>query len=127
MTRRVFETIGAVTASLAVSTVGAHHTYAQFDATKPLTLVGTVKQLQWTNPHCYVQLVVPDSGALAEWSLEADSPAVLYRVGWRPGTFMPGDKVTIIINPAKDGTHGGYITSAIDARGTVLRSPHPLR
>ena len=64
----------------------AHHSYGMFDMRESLTLVGTVREFQWTNPHCFIQLWVPDGKSLAEWSVEMSSVAVLYRQGWRPGT-----------------------------------------
>ncbi len=61
---------------------GAHHSGAMFDNQKPLTLSGTVRQFQWTSPHCYIQLVVsaPD-GKVQEWSLEMGAQVYLYRLG----------------------------------------------
>ncbi len=98
----------------------AHHSFAMFDQTKTVTLQGTVKQLQWTNPHCYLQVVVGSQNVTAEWSLEMHSPLSMYRFGWKPGSFKPGDKVTVVLNPLKDGTNAGRLLSAIDASGRTL-------
>jgi len=98
----------------------AHHSFSMFDEKQTLTLHGTVKELQWTNPHCYLQVLVPSQGATAEWSVEMHSPLAMYRFGWKPGSFKPGDKVTIVINPLKDGTHGGRLLTAVDASGRTL-------
>ena len=98
----------------------AHHSFGMFDDKKTLTLQGTVKELQWTNPHCYLQVLVPSQGATAEWSIEMHSPLAMYRFGWKPGSFKAGDKVTIVINPLKDGTHGGRLINAVDASGRSL-------
>jgi hypothetical protein len=95
----------------------AHHSAAIFDATRSLTLVGTVKMFQWTNPHCWIQILVPSQGTTTEWSVEMGSPSQLYRKGWRPATLKPGDKVTVVIHPIKDGSNGGSFVSGITATG----------
>ena len=53
------------------------------------------------------------------------APIVIYRQGWRPGSFRPGDQATIVIWPAKDGTHGGFVFSATDAHGRTLTTMKP--
>ncbi|MGH8218756.1 MAG: DUF6152 family protein [Steroidobacteraceae bacterium] len=104
----------------------AHHSFANFDMGKRLTLHGTVKELQWTNPHCFVQLLVPGAGGSVEWSLEMNSPLASFRAGWRPHTVRSGDKVTVVINPSKDGTPSGHLVSATDVDGHELGKPeHP--
>jgi hypothetical protein len=95
----------------------AHHSFAMFDRTHTLMLQGTVRQFQWTNPHCFLQLLVEKEGPPVEWSLETSSPADMYRIGWRPGSFRPGDKVTVVINPSRDGMTSGSVVSATDAHG----------
>jgi hypothetical protein len=93
----------------------AHHSFAMFDATQTKTLVGTVKQVQWTNPHIWVQVLVPDSkgGAAAEWSIEGGSPNGLTRQGWRRTSIKEGDAIEITIHPLKDGTNGGSMMKAM--------------
>jgi hypothetical protein len=109
--------LGALTAALIALPCAAHHSMAMFDFQKPTTLLGTVKELQWTNPHCFLQILTPVAGETTEWSLEMHSPQTMYRLGWRPGSFKPGDKVTITMAPVKDGSHGGMLITAIDASG----------
>lgn len=98
----------------------AHHSFAMFDDKKTVTLQGTVKELQWTNPHCYLQVLVASKSTSAEWSIEMHSPLAMYRFGWKPGSFKPGDKVTVVINPLRDGTNGGRLITAVDVRGRSL-------
>jgi hypothetical protein len=108
--------IGLATAVLATaSTASAHHSFAMFDNTKSVTLDGTVKEFQWTNPHAWVQLVVKDpvTGKDAEWSIEGGSPNGLARQGWKRTSLKPGDKASIVIHPLKDGTPGGSLVSAV--------------
>ncbi len=93
---------------LATGSALAHHSFAMFDQTKTLTLQGAVKELRWTNPHVFIQVLVKnDTGAEDEWSIEMTSPEHLARTGWRPGTLKPGDKVTLNIHPLVDGDKGG--------------------
>ncbi|HTT02016.1 MAG TPA: DUF6152 family protein [Steroidobacteraceae bacterium] len=112
--------VATVLASLTAPSV-AHHSFAMFDHTRTVVLHGTVREFQWTNPHCFLQLLVPgQSASISEWSVEFSSPSDLYRAGWRPATFKPGDKVAITIHPTKDGSRGGSFESAIDANGQAL-------
>jgi Family of unknown function (DUF6152) len=99
----------------------AHHSFAMFDMTKTVTLHGTVKEFQWTNPHCFIQLLVPAADATVEWSIELNSPGAQYRGGWRPGTLKPGDVITVVIHPTKASSAAGSLVSAIDATGHTLK------
>jgi hypothetical protein len=91
----------------------AHHSAAMFDDTKVLEKKATVKELQWANPHVWLQVVVVDEkGTKTEWSLEGGSPNTLSRQGWRATTFKPGDTVTVRFNPMKDGTAAGQFVGA---------------
>ena len=102
--------------------VRAHHSAAMFDDEKVLELTGTVKELQWTNPHIWIQVIVEDDkGVKTEWSLEGGSPNTLSRNGWRRTTFKPGDVVTVRLNPMKDGTAaGGFIGAKFAATGQTV-------
>jgi hypothetical protein len=110
-----------VTAILIVAPAGAHHSAAMFDDAKVLELKGTVKELQWTNPHIWLQVIVDEKGKKTEWSLEGGSPNSLSRQGWRATTFKPGDVVTVRLNPMKDGTPAGsFIAAKFEADGRTI-------
>ena len=109
----------ALLASVALQAT-AHHSGAMFDDAKVLELTGTVKEMQWTNPHIWIQVVVEDKGVKTEWSIEGGSPNSLSRNGWRSTTFKPGDVVTIKINPMKDGTPAGGFIGAKFADGKTI-------
>lgn len=99
----------------------AHHSFALFDQTKEVTLVGTVKEFQWTNPHSWLMLEVKSSaGEDQEWAIEMLSPNVLGRQGWKRNSLKPGDRVTVVINPTRDGTHGGNLLNVTDQTGRKL-------
>jgi len=108
-------------AGLVVSAPGfSHHTYAMFDGSKQLTLQGTVKELQWTNPHCFLQLLVAKDGVVQEWSLQMNAPVDLYRNGWRPRALKAGDKINVTIHPARDGGNSGSYVSGTGPDGQKL-------
>jgi hypothetical protein len=105
--------IGFALAALATTPAFAHHSVAAFDNQKSVTLVGTVKEFQWTNPHTWVQLMVKDaSGKEVEWSIESSSPNSLGRQGWKRNSLKPGDQARIVVHPMKDGRPGGALVSA---------------
>ncbi|HEX5421687.1 MAG TPA: DUF6152 family protein [Gammaproteobacteria bacterium] len=121
MNLKVLRCIAGIGAAAVVAApCDAHHSTAMFDMTKSVTLHGTVKEFQWTNPHCFIELLVPAHGTIAEWSIEMDPPAVLYRQGWRPGTLKAGDGATVAIHPVRDGTQGGTFIFGTLANGKRL-------
>ena len=90
----------------------AHHSGAMFDRERVVEMKGTVKELQWSNPHVWIQVVTSENGTTKEWSLEANSPNTLSRQGWRSTTFKAGDEVTLRFNPMKDGSAAGAFIGA---------------
>jgi hypothetical protein len=98
-----------------------HHAFSAFDMGKTTTLAGVVKEFQWINPHSWIQMMVTDaSGNAVEWSIEMNSPSSLVRRGWKPKTLKPGDKITLVIHPLRDGRPGGSLVSATLADGTQM-------
>jgi hypothetical protein len=117
--------IAAGAASLAAAAVpaAAHHSSAMFDGSKQITLQGTIKEFQFTNPHSWIQLNVADpAGKVTEWSLETNGVSQLFKRGWRSQTLKPGDKVTISVHPLKNGNSGGAVMSVLDAEGKKVGS-----
>lgn len=102
----------------------AHHSFAMFDQSKKITLQGTVKDFRWNNPHVFIQLLVKnESGGEDDWSIEMTSPEHLARVGWRPGTLKPGDKVTLVIHPMHGNVKGGQYLSGTGPNGPLIGVP----
>jgi hypothetical protein len=97
--------------ALLAHAASAHHSFAMFDNSQEKTLSGTLKELQWTNPHIWVQVLVKDeaSGEVVEWSVEGSSPNNLVRKGWSRNSMKPGDKVVVTIHPLKNGEKGGSL------------------
>ena len=99
----------------------AHHSFAMFDMSKTLTLAGTVTNFEWTNPHTWLWIQVPDAkGAGQLWGLEGQAPGELTRHGWTRHSVNVGDKITVQIHPLKDGQLGGSFGVITFADGTVL-------
>lgn len=99
----------------------AHHSFAVFDRDRQITLQGVVREFQWTNPHVFIQVLVPDaSGKQEEWSIEGASPNSLFRKGWTRDSFKPGDKVTLVVNPLRDGGRGAFFLQATWSDGRSL-------
>ena len=84
----------------------AHHSFAaQYDRSKPITLTGPVKQVDWINPHARFFLEVKDaSGKTAVWEIELGAPAMLMRNGWTRSSLKIGETVTVNGSLAKDGS-----------------------
>src|SRR5882762_9487707 len=90
-------------ASLAVSSVHAHHTGAMFDRSRKLSIAGTVRTLEWNNPHIWLWLFVPGEKAEAIYALEGASIGeMMRRNGWNKYSVKPGDKVTVKYAPFRD-------------------------
>jgi len=103
----------------------AHHSFAMFDAEKKMTLDGTVKEFQLTNPHSWILLTVSDAQGKAEqWAIEMGGPSGLARQGWVPKTLTPGMKVQAVIHPLRDGTPGGQFMAVTLPDGTQLGNPN---
>ena len=85
--------------------VFAHHSFAaEYDASKPVELHGTVTKVEWTNPHARFYMDVKDaSGKVTNWNLELASPNVLARNGWTRHSLKEGDVITVQGSRAKDG------------------------
>jgi hypothetical protein len=119
------KTIGsfALFALLAVGVMPAfaHHSFAMFDMSKSVTLEGKIKQFDWTNPHTFVWVnVVNGKGETETWGIEGQSPNFLGRRGWSKNTVKPGDKVSVVISPLKDGRTGGMFRSMTLPTGKMI-------
>ena len=114
-------TLSILVLLMAGTVAAAHHSSTMFDAQHPKTLTGTVREFQWTNPHCYIQLMVKnDKGREEEWSIEMGAPTYLYGRGWRPSTLKVGEVLHVTISPLLKGGRGGLLVQATAADGKPL-------
>lgn len=115
-------TIAGIAVVLCVAVpASAHHSDAMYDSGKQITISGTVKEFQYTNPHSWIQLVVPAAtGAPVEYSIETGAPIVLLRAGIKPTSLQPGDKISLRYHPLKSGAPGGSLIDIKKDDGTTL-------
>lgn len=100
------------------ATTQAHHSMAMFDQSQVKSLSGTVREFQWTNPHCYIQLMVRNAqGQDEEWSVEMAAPMYLYAKGWRPSSLKAGTRLNIKYYPLRNGGKGGMFSEATTEDG----------
>jgi len=107
--------------AVVAGSLAAHHSPVMFDRTVRKTLVGTVVEFAWMNPHSSIQLDVPNgSGGMDRWGVELGSPNSMVKNGWRSSVIKAGDKVTVVVNPLKSGEFGGIFLSITLADGRTL-------
>jgi hypothetical protein len=112
----------AIGAVLAGRDTLAHHSFAPFNMSSEKTIVGTVKQWDWTNPHTWLWIdVANDKGGMDTWGIEGMSPNYLARRGWSKSTLKAGDKITVVVRPMRDGSAGGMFVRATMADGKVMQ------
>ena len=121
MTRKVFGFVGFAAALLAPPAI-AHHSYAMFDQTKVLYQSGTLKELEFVNPHVWVNVLITNDKGTQTWSFEGGAPTQMVRLGWAKEDFKSGEKVEIGYRPMKDGSRGGQLMSVKFANGQKVCS-----
>ncbi len=118
--------LAAIAATYALAMpASAHHSFAMFDAAKDVTLKGTVKEFEWTNPHSWLRITVTDekTGKPVLWALELSSPARLTTMGMHRDTVKAGDQVSVTFHPMKDGTRGGqFMSAALPGGKNIIRA-----
>lgn len=115
--------VAAISAGLGVPDAAhAHHSAAAYDNEHPQTFEGTVKEVNWANPHVnfVIETDVKEGPLSGTWSLEASSPGVLTRSGWTKRSLKPGDHATFQFGPLRDGKPGGLLHKATLPGGEVL-------
>jgi len=113
--------IAAAAILLAVVPLRAHHGNAAYDDKNPITIKGTVKEFEWTNPHAQIYLDVKDAkGNVVHWSVETYSPGKLVRAGWSKDIVKAGDQVSINLIPAKNGAPVGFLHKLVLPSGKEL-------
>jgi invasion protein IalB len=118
----------AALALLSATAARAHHSFAMFDNDHQIKLKGKVSDFQWQNPHVYIELDVPSAKAgdkPAAWTVECANPGILNRVGWKFNMIKPGDEITIIVAPLRDGQTGALLKQVTLPDGRVFNNGGP--
>lgn len=105
--------------------IQAHHSFAMFDQEKTIMVEGTLKEFEWTNPHCWlhVNVVNPSTGKTSEWAFEMGSIGQIAAQGWKADSVKAGDKITVEAHPMKDGSRGGQYQGAKLSDGRSFKQP----
>ena len=104
----------------------AHHGNSNFDIDKKLTLKATVTEWVWANPHCWLKFdATDDKGTVVHWIAETSNPADMTNLGWSKQVFKPGDRVTVTLQPVKNGQPIGRVMQVVLANGQTLGTRIP--
>ena len=115
MSKKLLVFVSAICVLTAAVPLIAHHSFAaEFDASKPVTLTGTVTKVEWSNPHVWFYTDVKDeTGKVANYGFEMGSPNGLMRAGWTRNSMKAGDEVTVDGFKARSGRPLGNATSVV--------------
>lgn len=103
----------------------AHHSFAMFDTQNTVTLTGVVTVFEWTNPHSYIEIDVPEGNGVKHWTIELGSTSILQRGGWKFSTIKKGDKITAVVGPLRNGEAGSLLVRVTLPDGRVLGNGGP--
>ena len=113
--------LAAILIAAVAGPVAAHHSFSAFNQTEQKTVVGTVKKVEWTNPHIWIYIeVVNDKGRADIYSFEGMSPNYLERRDWTRTTLKAGDKITVTFYPLRNGDPGGMFVNGKLPSGKTL-------
>lgn len=99
----------------------AHHGNSAFDASKKVSLKGTVTDWFWANPHCILEFdVKDDKDQVVHWATETSNPADMVNRGWGKLSLKAGDQVTVTFEPAKNGRPIGRVLEVVLPTGQKL-------
>lgn len=107
----------------------AHHSRAMFDLTRNITFRGVVKEYKLQNPHSQIVITVQpgaaDPSTVGTWTVEASETTIMASMGWTQATYKPGDPITVVAHPNRQGAHLVLLFYAINPDGTRLyRATH---
>jgi hypothetical protein len=110
--RKALSLLSVIGLVIAAGPVAAHHSFALFDMNKTVSLEGTVKAFEWSNPHTWITLAVAnEQNTTEDWLVELPSAGTLARDGWNKNYIKAGEKLILRVNPLKDGRKGGSLQS----------------
>jgi len=103
----------------------AHHSFTMFEMEKDVTYRGVVTEYHWINPHVHITIEVKpgagvDPATVGTWDIEGGSTTIMGRQGWTRSTFKPGDPITLVGHPLRNGDKGASLFYAIMPDGKRL-------
>jgi hypothetical protein len=100
----------------------AHHSFAAYETKVQMKLTGVVTTFRWVNPHVYIEIDATDekTGQAKHWLIECASTSILNRTGWRFNILKPGDKITVIASPLRNGDPAALLKQITLPDGTKL-------
>lgn len=105
--------LALILALAAALPVAAHHSFAMFEMTKDVTYEGKVVEYRWENPHAHIVMKVDSGPNAGTWDIEGGSTAIMGRQGWNRASYKPGDPITVVARPMRDGSKGASLFYAI--------------
>ncbi len=113
--------VAALSGSIGLEPVFAHHSFALYDMTRSVEIDGSVDKMEWSNPHCWLFVWVAGSdGAKVSYGFEMTSVGEMTRRGWKKTVVKTGDKVKVKYHPLRDGRHGGLMLAVMTADGQTV-------
>jgi Family of unknown function (DUF6152) len=114
--------IAATVLCLAAVPAAAHHSLAPYIQTRAESVIGTVKEFAWTNPHTWLTVLVRDEkGEMVEWVFEGAATSRLATAGFKKDSVVAGDTISVAFNPRRDGKPGGMFVAVTMSDGTTLK------
>jgi hypothetical protein len=118
---RVAAVVATLSGAIGMAPVFAHHSFGLYDMSRTVEIDGTVAQMEWSNPHCWLFVQVGSSpGAETGFGFEMTSVGEMTRRGWKKNVVKPGDKVKVRYHPLRDGRTGGLMMAVITADGRMI-------
>jgi hypothetical protein len=113
--------------SFFAAVASAHHSHAMYDYDGRITVTGTASEVHWRNPHVWLYVTATgENGESQNWVFEGGAPAELVRQGWNGENPKPGDPVTVLALPLKDGARGGLLRRVTFADGSEFTYNSPV-
>ena len=109
--RRAVFAAGLLLIACAGGPLFAHHSFSMFDMEKNVTYTGVVVEYLWNNPHVHFTIDIKpgpgiDQATVGRWDVEGGSTNIMTRQGWTRATLKPGDPITLVGHPMRDGSKG---------------------
>ncbi len=117
---RIPAAMGVVAVLALTGAAQAHHSFGMFDQQKNVTMTGVIKTYAFRMPHVWFFMDSPGASGAEEWGMEMGSPNLIVRKGWHINSLKPGDKVTVVMHPMRDGSKAGSVVSVVLPDGTTL-------